>query len=92
MILLGAGVQRAVASANVQSTRRKFAKLGTIAGRTKAEIIQAVGAPSSVSQIAGGKTLLQWQHVTQGGAYHVALRFNAEGICEGVTHEHSNQR
>ena len=92
LMLLGAAVQRAFAASDVQGTRRKFAQLGTIAGRSKADIIQAVGQPTSVSNIAGGKTLLQWQHVTQAGAYHIALRFDAADVCEGVTHEHSNQR
>jgi len=60
----------------------KFAKLGVLAGRTKAEIINAVGAPTSTSAMTDGKTLLQWM-VT---GYHIALLFDGD-ICEGVTHE-----
>ena len=61
---------------------QKFARAGTLAGKTKTEIIAQVGPPNSVSGLAGGKTLCQWMAT----GYHVALRFNGE-MCEGVTHE-----
>ena len=64
--------------------KKKFADLGVIAGKTKGEIYLAVGPPNSVSQIGGGKEVLQWQ--TTG--YHIALTFT-DGICDGVTHEFS---
>ena len=83
IVAMSAGVQ-------LNDTKSKFAKLGTIAGKTRAEIIAAVGQPNSVSGIGSGKTLLQWQHTSQAGAYHIALRFDENDICEGVTHEYSS--
>nr|AGY30836.1 hypothetical protein [uncultured bacterium] len=65
---------------------KKFAALGTIAGRSKQEIIQAVGQPSSFSALAENQTLLQWQAT----GYHIALSFTGE-VCNGVTHEHLAQ-
>lgn len=75
---------------NLHGLKSKFANLGTLSGRTKAEIIAAVGQPSSVSSTGDGKTLLQWQHVSEAGGYHIALLFDAHDICEGVTHESSS--
>jgi hypothetical protein len=61
----------------------KFVKLGTLKGRTQSEIVASVGKPNSISAAAGGKRLVQW--ITPG--YHIALLFDADGVCEGVTHE-----
>ena len=66
---------------------RRFAQLGNMRGKSKYEIIEAVGPPSSVSQGAG-YTLLQWQ--TRG--YHVALKFDDEGMFAGVVHEYAGRR
>ncbi len=62
---------------------QKFADLGTLAGRSRAEIVSVVGEPNSVSSIGDGITLLQWQH----HSYHIALSFIGD-TCEGVQHEH----
>lgn len=67
------------------SPQAKFGALGTLTGRSAAEIIAAVGPPNTVSALPGGGQLLQWQSV----GYHVALAFDAQGICMGVTFEHS---
>ena len=66
-----------------RSLQRKFVELGTLSGKTRAEIEAAVGAPSSVSATADGGTLIQWMAT----GYHIALTFDAQGICGGVTHE-----
>ena len=69
-----------------RNLQAKFRGLGRIAGRTRGDIVRAVGPPNSFSSLAGGKILLQW--ISPG--YHIALRFNGQGeesICEGVTHE-----
>jgi hypothetical protein len=69
-----------------RSLQTSFRRLGRIAGRTRREIVQAVGPPNSVSSLAAGKTVLQWM----APGYHIALRFAgnaADSICEGVTHE-----
>lgn len=61
----------------------KFAKLGTISGKTKAEILAVVGEPTHIDyHMPGGKVLLQWIVPK----YHIALLFDGE-ICEGITHE-----
>jgi hypothetical protein len=65
---------------------KKFAELGTIAGKSKQEIIEAVGQPTSFSALAENQTLLQWQAI----GYHIALSFTGE-VCNGVTHEHLSQ-
>jgi hypothetical protein len=67
--------------------RRKFQILGTLKGRTKAEIVGAVGLPTSMSALADGQTLLQWQTL----GYHIALGFDAHDVCYGVTHEFSGR-
>jgi hypothetical protein len=66
------------------SFKRKLYALGHIAGRTKEDIILAVGVPNSFSGVGSGKELLQWQRP----GYHIALLFK-DGICEGATHEYS---
>lgn len=65
---------------------KKFANLGTLAGKTKHEIVQAVGQPTSVSALPGEQTLLQWQAT----GYHIALSFTGD-VCNGVTHEYLAQ-
>jgi hypothetical protein len=60
----------------------KFAELGTLGGRTKDEIVLAVGEPTSVTFNVGDGDLLQW--ITKN--YHIALLFK-DDICLGITHE-----
>lgn len=67
-----------------RSFKRKLYALGHIAGRTKEEIIQAVGLPNSFSGVGEGRELLQWQRP----GYHIALLFK-DGVCEGATHEYT---
>jgi len=61
----------------------KFVRLGTLKGRTRAEIVATVGPPSAVSGAANGGQLLQWMAT----GYHIALLFDAQGVCKGVSHE-----
>lgn len=68
--------------------KKKFARLGTLPGRHKDEILAAVGPVSTVSAAGAGKSLLQWQRASSTGAYHIALLFGVDGVCEAVTHEH----
>jgi hypothetical protein len=61
----------------------RFAKLGTLSGKTKAEILSVVGEPTHIDyHMPGGRVLLQWIFPK----YHIALLFDGE-ICEGITHE-----
>jgi len=61
----------------------RFLSLGNMAGRTAAEIIAVVGQPSSVSSMALGQTLMQWQET----GCHMALLFAADGRLVNVTHQ-----
>jgi len=70
--------------AEAYSFKKRLYGLGHLTGRTKDEIILAVGVPNSFSAADGGKELLQWQRP----GYHIALLFLG-GICEGVTHEYN---
>ncbi len=63
----------------------KFAKLGTLKGRSYNEIVAACGAPASVSPMGDGQKLCQWMATS----YHIALLFDENNICLGVTHEAS---
>lgn len=65
-----------------RTLQRKFADLGDLRGKTRAEIISAVGPPNSVTAMADG-ALVQW--LTPG--YHVALLFDDADVCLGVSHE-----
>lgn len=86
LILLGGVLVSALIQAAVKAPgnelARKFAAAGTLAGKTKTEIIELVGPPNGFTGLADGKTLCQWMAT----GYHIALRFNGE-VCEGVTHE-----
>jgi hypothetical protein len=61
--------------------RRKFEALGELNGKTKLEIIAAVGPPIAISGATDGKTLCQWMKT----GFHIALIFDEE-ICEGISH------
>ena len=65
------------------SLQETFQAVGTLKGRTADEIIEAVGNPNSRSTYHDGQFLLQWLE----SGYHISLRFDADGVCTGVTHE-----
>ena len=90
IVLLPLAVIGAAMNGAPATLRYKFGKAGVLRGKTKAEIISLVGNPRTISALPHDKTLLQWMETTSVGAYHVALRFDARGICEGVTHEHDS--
>ena len=87
-ILIGLGAL--VAYSGLSDIKGKFASLGVLQGKLKDEILAVVGPPSSVSAMNDGKSLLQWQHISEAGGYHIALLFDHEDICEGITHESSS--
>ncbi len=84
--LIGGLVLYAIISASVKAPGRslnaRFVALGQLKGKTKAEIVAAVGPPNSVSATAKGETLCQWMAT----GYHIALLFDGEA-CVGVSHE-----
>jgi hypothetical protein len=85
--IVGGLVMYWITSAAVRAPGRalqsKFVSLGVLKGKRKEGIIAVVGQPNSVSATSGGGQLLQW--ISTG--YHIALIFDANGICQGVTHE-----
>ena len=60
-------------------------KLGDPAGRTEQEFVAALGtAPSSISAMAWGQRLLQWQTSHQ----HLAVLFGPDYRFLQITHRH----
>ena len=58
---------------------------GVIAGKTYQEVVAALGSPKSVSPAGDGGKLCQWIETS----YHIALLFDKDDICVGITHEAS---
>lgn len=75
-------VIRALVRAPGRALAGRFARAGVLKGRTEADVVAAVGQPSARSALTSGY-LLQWQAT----GCHVALQFDAAGVCEGVTHQ-----
>jgi len=65
------------------SLNKKFVSLGTLSGKTLEEIVAVAGQPSAVSAIGNGNILRQWQATS----YHIALIFDQNDICLGVSSE-----
>ena len=70
-----------------RALRKQFVALGTLKGRTRSEIVKAVGEPGSETTLPDGRTLLQWRAT----GYHIALVFEKNGRCFGVTHENGRR-
>lgn len=82
--LLLYAIQSALVKAPGKVLNQKFVSLGTLKGKTYDEIVAVCGAPSSNSAIDGG-TVKQWMAT----GYHIALLFDENNICLGVSHETS---
>ena len=81
-------VSNAMVKAPGQVLASKIAKVqqengGKIAGVPYSKIVAACGAPSAVSAMGDGTTLKQWQATS----YHIALLFDEDDICIGVSSE-----
>lgn len=88
--LIGYLIMSAFVKAPGKLLQQKFALLtkdtnGTIAGKSLAEIVKVCGNPSSVSPMGNGTTLRQW--ISTG--YHLALLFDENDICLGISSETS---
>ena len=70
-----------------RALRKRFVALGSLKGRTRREIEKAVGPPAQETPIPGDRTLLQWRST----GYHIALVFEKNGRCVGVTHENGRR-
>ncbi len=62
----------------------RFVSMGNMSGKTSEEIISAVGQPTSISSMAHGQRLLQWQAT----GCHMALLFGADDRMIKITHQH----
>lgn len=81
-------ISSALVKAPGNMLQNNFAKLtqdsnGVIAGKTLAEIVAVCGNPSSVSPTGNGTILRQWMAT----GYHIALLFDENDVCIGITHE-----
>jgi hypothetical protein len=63
------------------SVQRKFAKLGTLEGRSKGEILAAVGPPDEVSTDDWGQTTMEWHP----RYFKITLLFDANEKCSRVS-------
>jgi hypothetical protein len=70
-----------------RALHKQFVALGTLKGRTRKEIVKAVGQPGTETTLPDGRTLLQWRAT----GYHIALVFEKDGRCFGVTHENGRR-
>ncbi len=70
-----------------RALRKRFVSLGSLKGRTRKEIVKVVGQPSTETPLPDGRTLLQWRAT----GYHIALVFERNGRCFGVTHEYGRR-
>jgi hypothetical protein len=70
-----------------RALRKRFVALGSLKGRTRKEVVTAVGQPATETVLPDGRTLLQWRAT----GYHIALVFEKNGRCFGVTHENGRR-
>ena len=70
-----------------RALHKRFVALGSLKGRTRREIVRAVGEPASETPLPDDRTLLQWRAT----GYHIALVFEKDGRCFGVTHENGRR-
>jgi len=70
-----------------RALRKRFVSLGSLKGRTRKEIVKVVGQPGTETALPDGRTLLQWRAT----GYHIALVFERNGRCFGVTHEYGRR-
>jgi hypothetical protein len=70
-----------------RALRKRFVSLGSLKGRTRKEIEKAVGPPNQETLLPDGRTLLQWRAT----GYHIAVVFEKNGRCFGVTHEYGRR-
>jgi hypothetical protein len=88
LILLGVGVLigwwiiSGKPAADARALQAKFHQLGTVAGKTRAEIEKVVGPAKSWVAIGDGRFTYSWN--TQ--KYYVTLVFKGD-ICEGIQNE-----
>lgn len=70
-----------------RALKKRFVALGSLKGRRRKEIVKAVGQPAQETPLPDGRVLLQWRAT----GYHIALAFEKDGRCIGVTHENGRR-
>ena len=70
-----------------RALKKRFVSLGTLKGKSRAEIERAAGPAAQQTPLPDGRTLLQWRAT----GYHIALVFDTRGRCDGVTHENGRR-
>lgn len=63
--------------------QQRVFRMGVFAGRTYAEILQAMDAPQTETRQAEGRTLRTWRS----GGYSISLLFDGHEMCLGVEDE-----
>lgn len=82
-ILIG-GVMLAVvlSGSGSRQLQQRFIEMGELQGKTLDEILIKVGQPNLMTAAQDGK-IYQWKRPK----YRIALLFDKNNICKGVTHE-----
>jgi hypothetical protein len=70
-----------------RALRKQFIALGSLTGRSRRDVERAVGPAAQATALPDGRTLLQWRAT----GYHIALVFEPDGRCVGVTHENGRR-
>ena len=75
------------ATASGRDLHQRFIALGDMTGKTADEIITALQIqPTSISSMARGMTLLQWQAI----GCHMSLLFDANSKFVKISHQYAN--
>ena len=85
-IVIGGAISAAFVGQEGAELGSKFAGLGNMTGKTRAEIVAVVGEPTAISHLGNGVTLLQWQAT----GYHIAINFHND-VFAGIAHEFSTK-
>jgi hypothetical protein len=70
-----------------RALRKQFVALGSLKGQSRKAIESKVGPAAQETPLPDGRILLQWRAT----GYHIALIFEKNGRCVGVTHENGRR-
>lgn len=84
--LIGYAIMSTAVRMPGQNLNQKFVSLGNLKGKTLDQIVAVAGKPTAVSSLANGNILYQWQAT----GYHIAILFDSNNICIGITSEISS--
>jgi hypothetical protein len=73
-----------------KSVKDRFGEIGMLAGRTLEEISLVVGPADTLSIGGPGIKVAEWnKYSVFGGGYHIALIFDQNDVCGGVSYENA---